>query len=125
MFWYAPKHWRVGTNQNAASTNPEVLHMNARTFAYHGFRLWLPRLLSPHEKSPRVALAVMVIPSHTVAAFWAEPGASVRVIGGEVWLTEEGSDEDVCLSPGQAFCLRGTGKVVLEGCRGTSICRIS
>jgi len=41
-------------------------------------------------------------------------GVTVRVRHGRLWLTEQGLPDDVFLAPGEAWQLRGNGRVVAE-----------
>lgn len=43
------------------------------------------------------------------------PGTRVRVLYGELWLTEEGHAQDVFTGSGREVALHGRGRAVLEG----------
>lgn len=45
----------------------------------------------------------------------ARPGARVRVLYGNLWLTEEGSAQDVFAASGDEVALRSRGRAVVEG----------
>lgn len=45
----------------------------------------------------------------------ARPGLKVRVLYGHLWLTEEGSAQDVFAGSGDEVALRGRGRAVVEG----------
>lgn len=49
-------------------------------------------------------------------------GAALRVVHGKVWITQEGSPDDIFLKAGDAFAFANAGTVVLsaEGRRGES-----
>jgi hypothetical protein len=43
------------------------------------------------------------------------PGTRVRVLYGQLWLTEEGRAQDLFIGSGGEVALRGRGRAVLEG----------
>lgn len=45
----------------------------------------------------------------------AKPGMKVRVLYGNLWLTEEGTSQDVFASSGAELALKSRGRAVIEG----------
>ena len=41
-------------------------------------------------------------------------GAQIRLLSGQVWITESGQPDDVFLSSGQSYDIVGSGRVVVE-----------
>ncbi|MBN2691501.1 MAG: DUF2917 domain-containing protein [Burkholderiaceae bacterium] len=41
-------------------------------------------------------------------------GTQLRLLSGQVWITESGQPDDVFLSAGQSYDVVGTGRVVVE-----------
>lgn len=41
-------------------------------------------------------------------------GAQIRLLSGQVWITESGRPDDVFLSQGQSYDIVGSGRVVVE-----------
>ena len=43
-------------------------------------------------------------------------GMKLRVMHGSVWVTQDGSSEDVSLSAGESFCITRSGRTLVNAC---------
>ena len=43
-------------------------------------------------------------------------GMKLRVMRGSVWVTQDGSSEDVSLSAGESFCITRSGRTLVNAC---------
>src|SRR5574343_1275698 len=45
----------------------------------------------------------------------AASGWRIECTQGQLWITENGSSEDIFIGPGEHYCIRTSGKVLIEG----------
>lgn len=58
------------------------------------------------------------LPHGSVLTLRRAPGTRIVCDAGRLWLTEEGVAADFVLAPGQAYAVRGAGRVVVEAVAG-------
>ncbi len=64
------------------------------------------------------------LPRDGVVCLREAAGARVVCLAGAVWLTQEGSDEDVILNAGERFRIANAGLTLITALRGSELCVI-
>jgi hypothetical protein len=62
------------------------------------------------------------LPRDGVVSLREAAGARVVCLSGAVWLTQQGSDEDVILEAGERFRIANTGLTLITALRGSELC---
>jgi hypothetical protein len=65
--------------------------------------------------------ASMDMGSHQTLRLYDAAGASVRVVKGAVWVTQDGDARDIVLRPGELFTLDRPGLAVLESLEASQL----